>query len=563
MRGNPANQTEGQLDWRSIDWKRANRIVRNLRQRIFRASQQGDHKKVRSLQKLMLRSQSNLLVSVRRVTQVNSGKNTPGVDKIVVKTPEERAALVEHLKVYQPWCARPARRVYIPKANGKQRPLGIPTITDRVMQARVKNALEPEWEARFEAISYGFRPGRSAHDAIAAIFNLANPRGRKHWVVDADIEGAFDHIDHTFLLSAVTGFPARELVKQWLKAGYVEMGQHHATQQGTPQGGVISPLLANIALHGMEQALGVKRNTLGHVTGPRAIVRYADDFVVFCESESDAGATTSELRQWLGERGLRLSEAKTRTVHVTEGFDFLGFNVRLYQVSNTRAGFKLLIKPSKASVKKLREKLRQLWQRLIGASPDVVVNTLNPVVWGWAQYFRGGVSSATFNALDRWMLIRSYRWMRRRHPGRPYGWLKAKYYGRFNPRYPQNASVFGDRTTGRYLRKFAWVHIERHVLIRGAASPDDPKLREYWQAQQARAAGHATRWRQLARIQGGQCPVCGDALFNGEELHLHHMVRDRSSSERDRIKHQKLVHLFCHQQLHSGVLSRAVERLVL
>ena len=235
------NGSERQTDWNAVNWRRTNRIVRNLRQRIFRASKEGDLKKVASLQKLMLRSRSNILVSVRRVTQLNQGKQTAGVDKVVVKTPQARGRLVDELSVFSPWQAKPARRVYIPKANGRLRPLGIPVVRDRCLQAMVKNALEPFWEARFEATSYGFRPGRSGHDAIAKIYLLAQPNKRKRWVVDADIKGAFDHINHDFLLNAIGAFPARELIRQWLKAGYLENNRFEQTEAGTPQGGVITP----------------------------------------------------------------------------------------------------------------------------------------------------------------------------------------------------------------------------------------------------------------------------------------------------------------------------------
>ena len=233
-----ANGTEKQTDWNAIDWRKANRTVRNLRHRIFRATQEGNLNKVRSLQKLMLKSYSNRLVSVRRVAQVNAGKNTPGVDKLVIKTPAARGKMVDALAHYSPWKAKPARRVYIPKANNKLRPLGIPVVVDRCLQAMLKNALEPAWEARFEGSSYGFRPGRSCHDAIEKIYGLARPNKTKKWVLDADIRGAFDHISHEYLLTTVGPVPGKELIKQWLKAGYVEHGEFHATEQGTPQGGL-------------------------------------------------------------------------------------------------------------------------------------------------------------------------------------------------------------------------------------------------------------------------------------------------------------------------------------
>ncbi len=277
-----ANGPARPTDWTAIDWRQAQRVVRNLRRRIFRAAQAGAGRKLRSLQKLMLRSHANTLLSVRQVTQVNAGKYTPGVDKLVVKTPAARGQLVDQLTTLQPWRAKPVRRVYIPKANGKSRPLGIPTIIDRCLQARVKATLEPEWEARFEGSSYGFRPGRGCQDAIAKIYQLARPNKRKKWVVDADIQGAFDNIDHDHLLNAIGAAPGRELIRQWLKAGYVEDGVVHETPGGTPQGGVVSPLLLNIALHGMEAVLGVTHDAQGAIDGKRAVVRYADDFVVFC-----------------------------------------------------------------------------------------------------------------------------------------------------------------------------------------------------------------------------------------------------------------------------------------
>jgi RNA-directed DNA polymerase len=376
-----ANGTEKPTDWNAINWRKANRAIRNLRQRIFRAAQEGNLKKVRSLQKLMVKSYSNRLVSVRRVTQINAGKNTPGLDKLVLKTPAARGKMVDVLAHYTVWNAKPVRRVYISKSDNKVRPLGIPVVQDRCLQAMIKNALEPAWEAKFEGISYGFRPGRSCQDAIGKIYLLARPNKTKKWVLDADIKGAFDNISHNYLLTTIGRVPGYELIKQWLKAGYVDKNVYHETETGTPQGGVISPLLANIALHGMENAIGVKRNSRGEIIGKRAVVRYADDFVCFCETKEDAEQVQQILTEWLKERGLTLSEEKTRIVHLTEGFDFLGFHVRHYPAPLTsRTGWKLLIKPSKASVQEIRKKLQHLWMGARGTNVQNILVKLNPII---------------------------------------------------------------------------------------------------------------------------------------------------------------------------------------
>ena len=550
-----ANGTEGRTttntDWNAVDWRRAQKAVSNLRRRIFRASKEGDHRKVRSLQKLMLRSYANALLSVRRVTQINVGKDTPGVDMLVVKTPKARGELVDHIRSYQPWKAKPARRVYIPKAGGKMRPLGIPTIYDRVMQAIVKNALEPYWEARFEPASYGFRPGRSCHDAIAKVFSIARPNKRKKWVLDADIEGAFDSISHERLLKTIGPFPARELIRQWLKAGYIEEGSWHETETGTPQGGVISPLLLNVALHGIEEALGIRYDKRGQISGSRALVRYADDLVVFCETEEDTRAARQDLQSWLAARGLRLSEAKTRIVHLTEGFDFLGFNVRHYRAPKTaRSGYKLLIKPSKDSVRRFKERLKQEWMKLKGHGIAEVLKRLNPILRGWANYYRIGVSKQTFGSLDHWMLERCVRYVRFSHPTKGWRWCRSKYWGELNPN-RKDRWVFGDKSTGTYLLKLSWTPIVRHVLVKGAASPDDPVLKEYWIRRERRKIDTLPpRLIGLAHSQRGRCAHCGASLLNGEAIHRHHL-HPKGEGGTDERSNLRLVHLYCHQQIHS------------
>jgi len=546
-----ANGTEKQTDWNAINWKSAHRTVRNLRHRIFRATQEGNLKKVRSLQKLMLKSYSNRLVSVRRVTQVNAGKNTPGVDKLVIKTPAARGKMVDALVNYTLWKAKPARRVYIPKKNNKRRPLGIPVVIDRCLQAMVKNALEPAWEAKFEGISYGFRPGRSCHDAIEKIYRLARPNGTKKWILDADIKGAFDNISHEYLLKAIGPVPGRELIKQWLKAGYVEEEMFNATEQGTPQGGVISPLLANIALHGMEEAIGVTYNSKGIISGKRAVVRYADDFVCFCETKEDAEQVQSILVDWLKERGLALSEEKTHIVHLTEGFRFLGFDIRHYPApQTTRSGWKLLIKPSKESIQKVQEKLKELWAEAQGTNVQAVLRKLNPVIRGWATYFRTVVSKEIFKKLDSWMYHKADSYIKRTHPKKSRDWQHQKYWGRFQLD-RLDSWTFGDKQTGGYLLKFDWFPIERHVLVKGTASPDDPNLSDYWKQRQAKSVKDLTISKQkIAKRQEGRCLECFESLFNDEEIQIHHRI-PRSLGGNNSYSNLILVHLLCHQQIHA------------
>jgi RNA-directed DNA polymerase len=546
-----ANGTEKQTDWNTIKWRKANRTVRNLRQRIFRATQEGNQKKVRSLQKLMLKSYSNRLVSVRRVAQINAGKNTPGVDKLVIKTPAARAKMIDALAHYSLWKAKPAKRVYIPKANHKLRPLGIPVVVDRCLQAMVKNALEPAWEARFEGSSYGFRPGRSCHDAIEKIYGLARPNKTKKWILDADIRGAFDNISHDYLLKAIGPAPGRELIKQWLKAGYIEQEMFHATERGTPQGGIASPLLANIALHGMEEAIGVKYDYRGQLISKRAVVRYADDFVCFCETREDAERVQGILTEWLKERGLTLSEEKTRIVHLTEGFDFLGFNIRHYPAPQTsRTGWKLLIKPSKGSIQEVQKKLQDQWHKARGTNVQAVVAKLNPIIRGWANYFRTGVAKEVFSKLDSWMFYKADGYTRWMHPNKPKDWRHRTYWGRFQLD-RLDSWVFGDKHTGGYLLKFNWFPIERHTLVKGRSSPDDPRLKDYWVKRQATKAKDLTLSRQkLAKRQKGRCPECGESLFNEEELQVHHLLA-RSKGGKDSDGNVALVHLLCHQHIHA------------
>jgi RNA-directed DNA polymerase len=498
------------FDWHAVDWRAVEASVRRLRQRIFTASQAGDLKRVRNLQKLMLRSRANTLVSVRRVTERNAGRLTAGVDGEVILTPEAKAKLADRVQHdAEPFKALPVRRVYIPKpGSGKRRPLGIPVIVDRVHQARVAGALEPEWEARFEPRSYGFRPGRGCHDAIEAIYQVAKGKSpKRRWVLDADLAAAFDLIDHGHILNQLGSFPARGMAEQWLKAGVIENGRFAPTEEGTPQGGVVSPVLLNVALHGMEQAAGVRYASNGWaMAGSPVLVRYADDLVALCHSRQDALEVKARLAAWLAPRGLAFNEEKTRVVTLDEGFDFLGFNVRRYRG-------KPLIKPSKAAQRRIRNRLRtELWS-LRGANAQAVIKRLNPIIRGWAAYYRTQVSSEVFNALDGYLWRLTYKWATISHANKPKRWVVARYFGQFN-RSRRDRWVFGDRESGAYMHKFAWTKIVRHQIVKGAASPDDPALSEYWAWRRRKAPPPINNTNlRLLEAQDGRCPVCRDTLF--------------------------------------------------
>ena len=566
---NDIGVTEQFHSWDSINWKAVKKTVKNLRRRIYRATQDGQFNKVRSLMKLMLRSFSNLLLAVRRVTLENQGKKTAGVDGHKALTPEDRMDLVIDMLEYDLWKVKPTKRVYIPKANGKRRPLGIPTIRDRVAQAIVKNALEPSWEARFEANSYGFRLGRSTQDAIEQIW-IRFAKGNDEWILDADIKGAFDNISHEYLLKTIGEVPGREMIKQWLKAGYVEMGQFHHTPSGTPQGGIISPLLANIALHGLGEFLTqfiVKRryqsasgNGYTDTRDKYGFIRYADDFVVTARDKKDIDVILPYIQGWLKNRGLELNQEKTQIVHISDGFNFLGYNIRQYKG-------KTLTKPQKEKVISLLREIRGWVKAHPHATPEIIINHLNPIIRGWGNYYKTGVSKEVFEYADSkiWEIL--YKWALKKHLKRRKKWVARKYFQlKSKSGWKFQAKIEDRRGNPKTIQivKLSEIPITRHIKVKGLASPDDPALTEYWKHRQTQHGKQRfakdSKYYFVAERQGWKCPVCGEHLFNGEEIHTHHRVRVKDGGT-DSIENLVHLHKTCHIAVHSGKRSGELSRL--
>lgn len=539
--------------WQEVEWQSVTESVQQLRQRIYVASEKGNLKTVSRLQKLMLRSRANWLLSIRRVTQINEGRRTPGVDQEIVTTPEQRLQLfywLEDIKIND-WNPPPVQRAEIPKTNGKKRPLGIPTIKDRVIQAIVKNALEPFWEARFETTSYGFRPGRSAHDAIVDIHRtlsgFGGKGGKMQWILDADIKGAFDNIDHDHLLQTIGNFPGRKVIKKWLEAGVMVGQRFRPSTSGTPQGGIISPLLANIALHGMEEVIGVKRQFRpSEPKKPRRIskvkvVKYADDFVVIAETKDSANDAWQKLADWLEERGLEMSVEKTSIVHIDQGFDFLGFTIKRL---NSKGRQVIHTFPSKKSIAQFKDKMRDIFGPRTNYRPITAITTANPYIRGWANYFKIGTSKATFNSLDHYLWHRIWRYALRRHPQKSKNWIYHRYYKAS----PGQKWIFYDQATGINLIRMARLPIERHIMVKYKTSPDDPALAEYWAKRQVKSKYLPGEKRKLWRKQEGICPECGGWLDTGEQLEVHHT----KGCGYEALKYKQLLHHTCHDRITQG-----------
>jgi RNA-directed DNA polymerase len=528
------------ITWREVNWPLVDSRVLRYQTRIFKASKENNISKVRCLQKQLLNSLDAKLVAVRRVTTLNKGKETAGVDKKIFITDSQKVKLVNKLRLDGK--ASPIRRVHIPKPAPKtgKRPLGIPTVKDRAKQALCALALEPEWEARFEENSYGFRPGRCCHDAIEAIFlSLRNKDGNPgfhKFVLDADIEKCFDQIDHNYLLQKLETLPEIEKqVKAWLEAGILEGFLEEKEEEklmknimGTPQGGIISPLLSNIALHGMENHLKewictkpsfAKTNQYNNNNKRKsiALIRYADDFVIIHKNKEIIAEAKEEIAQWLwnGPR-LKLNEDKTSIRNSQQGFNFLGFFI----INITRGNKpRLKIYPSKESQEQLLNKVRTIIQRNRNASAYNLIQLLRPIIIGWGNYFKYCECTSTFNKMSHFIIQKLRAWVFRRDTRNGRKEIKRRYFPdgkfyQFGTTKHQDNWILNGKQVGKnseieanYLPRLSWIKSEKWIKIKDTSSPFDGN-NLYWGKRTLNKGNWSLRQRKLIKIQNGVCPWC-------------------------------------------------------
>lgn len=528
--------------WDSIGWADVQRQVRRLQTRIVKWTQAGKHNKVKALQWLLTHSFSGKALAVKRVTE-NKGKNTPGVDKVIWKTPRAKANAITWLK-RRGYSALPLRRVLIPKRNGKTRPLGIPVMRCRAMQALHLLALEPIAETTADPNSYGFRPERATADAGEQCFNALARKASAQWVLEADIKACYDEISHAWMIANIS--TDKVVLQKWLKAGYVYQDALFPTEAGVPQGGIISPVVANMTLDGLETMLAEKFPIAKRTGLKMNMVRYADDFIITGNSkEWLEHEVKPAVVEFLAERGLVLSPEKTKVTHIDEGFDFLGWNIRKHNG-------KLLIKPSKANVKAHLDKIREVIKDNKTAKQTSLIRLLNPILRGWANYHRHVVAKVTFSKIDSQVWSMLWRWAVRRHPGKGTRWVKEKYFktqGTRNWVFAASEKQKNGSKKELVLLKEADTPIQRHVKIKTGANPHDPKWEPYFEARWGKKMMNSPKGRvKLYRVwirQDGICPNCQEPIAPGSPWTTRFIVK-RTEGGSDAAGNIQLHHSDCH-----------------
>jgi RNA-directed DNA polymerase len=499
--------------WKSFKWKKFQKILFRLQRRIYKAVQVGDKRKARSLQKLILKSPAARLLAIRQVTQLNSGKKTAGIDGKASLTFEERFALANELSQHHTnWKHKELREIPIPKKDGTTRMLKVPTIADRAWQCLAKYALEPAHEATFHERSYGFRPGRSAHDAqkILQINLKSDANGIDKRVIELDIEKCFDRINHSAIMDNLIAPAGLKLgIFRCLKAG-TNIG---FPDQGTPQGGVVSPLLANIALNGIE-SLHESKDKWRNITEPS--IRYADDMVIILKPEDDAEAVLNRINEFLAERGMKVSERKTKLTATTDGFDFLGWH---FKVQNNG---KFLSTPSEENFKTFRKKVKHIVNNSnYGAT--VKAEKLAAVVRGWRNYHKYCKMDGARNSLY---------------------FIQKRAYTVFNKETKQN------RYTSKSLLDKAFPAVpyseNRHINVKGDKSPYDGDI-TYWSERNSKLYdGHTSR---TLKRQHHSCASCGLKFVGDQRVHLHHSDGNHDNWKRENLE---AIHESCHDYFHMG-----------